>query len=71
MNMNMTPTEIDTLTTDFIDSFQVPLMEFLMGMDETKLPALRDEISKRFNVTGKYDLIYDIDMLIGQMGEDA
>jgi hypothetical protein len=67
----MTPTQIDNLATDFIDSFQVPLMEFLMGMDETELPALRDEISKRFNVTGKYDLIYDIDMLIGQMDDDA
>jgi hypothetical protein len=70
-NTKMTPTEIDTLATEFIDSFQVPLWDFLMGMDETKLPALRDEISKRFNGTGKYDLIYDLDMLISQMDEDA
>ena len=60
----MTPTEIDNLATDFIDSFQVPLFEYLMGMDETDLSKLRDEISKRFNGTGKYDLLYDIDMYI-------
>jgi hypothetical protein len=62
--MKMTPTEIDNLATDFIDSFQVPLFEYLIGMDETKLPKLRDEISKRFNGTEKYDLLYDIDMII-------
>lgn len=59
-----TPTEIDQLVADFIDSFQVPLFEFLYDLEETELLALKDEISK-LNGTGKYDLIYDIDMVIG------
>jgi hypothetical protein len=61
----MTPPEIDNLATDFIDSFQVPLFDFLIGMETTERLSLRDEISKRFNGTGKYDLLYDIDMIIG------
>ena len=53
----------EDLRATFIDEFQIPLQNFLSGLDKEELLVLRDEMNG-FYEGGKYDLIYDIEMFI-------
>jgi hypothetical protein len=56
----------EELINDFIDAFQQPLFEFLAVRDEEEIKIIQEKITERFS-DGKYDLLYDINMIADDM----
>ena len=56
----------EELINDFIDSFQQPLIEFLATRDAEEIKIIQEKITERFD-SGKYDLLYDINMIADDM----
>ena len=56
----------EELISEFIDTFQQPLFEFLLGCDEEEIKIIQEKITERFS-DGKYDLLHDIDMIADDM----
>lgn len=56
----------EELINDFIDAFQQPLIEFLATRDAEEIKIIQEKITERFD-NGKYDLLYDINMIADDM----